>query len=882
MPIEKKQFSPENFLIDAARAILQENRAPDLSGITVLLPNLQCASSLSLELRKAAGLPFVLLPGMTTFSAFADISGLEFTPESRRAAKIYLALRDKDWFGEIDLWRISRELLKLFDEMTRWRVPLPTSLPDFSKLLEKAYRARAGESLMFEARLIHELWHVMESGDLSEAAAYQIKLSMLAKRASGPLYALALDGLTPAEDAFLELWSGKAPVRVYSEVRHGFYRDVWPDRNTERDLKSRAEDFYGQASPVAATVSLFCAKSLEEEAEAAEIRIRKWLFEGKRRIALVALDRLAARRTRALLERAEILVSDETGWTFSTTSASTVLVRLLDSVASDFYHEDLLDLLKSPFIFSDWTLDAKREAVHFLEQAIRKNSIVSGLDHCSRLATESTEAARALEAVRDASRLFARRSMRLSEWLDALFEGLDILGISIGLKADLAGEALIARLYQFREELVPELGRFGFGAWRRWLDMQLEAMTFRDTGIESCVVFTHLHAVRLREFEAVVLLGCDAAHLPAEADQGLFFNQAVRAELKLPLMDEARRRQLADLSGLLCRSGEVWASWQSLKQGEPNLLSPHLEQLNAFHLHAFGMDLIDRDFSKLIPLLRLEQRRSPHMAGTTRPAPAIVQELVPESISASGYNSLLACPYQYYAARILRLAPLEEAERVLEKADYGSYLHKILYLFHSKHHEIRSLSDPIGELERLSDDIFLEAVEADYLSHGWALRWRAMIPAYIEWQLEREKQGWEIDRVEAAGCLEILLEGGRKLTLKGRIDRVDSSKEGASILDYKTRSANALKEAISSPGEDVQLAVYALLLGEPVSEAAFLSLDGQVTMVSPEDVLAPEIRERLSRIFEMMYAGVRLPAQGLEKVCEYCEMRGLCRKDYWA
>lgn len=875
MPIETRRFPPESFLRDAAHALADENRRADLSGITVLLPNLHAATEFALELRSAAGFPYVLLPRMATLSSFA--SPAEFVPESLRGARLYLALREKNWFRENDLWHLSGELLGLFDELTRWKVLLPRDQGEFSSMLEKAYRARMGEPLRFEARLIHELWHAMESEGLGEAAAYQTKLAGLAESPSGPLYVLAPDDFTPAEQAFFAAWSEKAPVSLYSEEKSGFYGAAWGE--SEKSLGERAEDFRSTGRPLA-NLKLFCAKNLEDEAEAAQIRIRQWLVAGKRRIALVALDRLAARRARALLERAEILVSDETGWTFSTTSASTVLIRLLDSAASDFYHEDMLDLLKSPFVFSDWLPESKRGAVYFLEQAIRKHNVVSGLDHYERLNLEP-DAEKAVAALKAVSKRLSKRSMTLAGWLDALADCLDILGITAGLGADMAGESLLEAISLMKKELSGESGRFGFGSWRRWLDMQLESMTFRDSGIRSPVVFTHLHASRLRKFDAVVLMGCDAAHFPSEPGHDIFFNQAVRAELKLPLRETHARRQLDDLSGLLCRSGEVWASWQSLKNGEPNLLSPYLEALSAFHHHAFGTDLMDRDFSTYIPMMRLEKRR-PEIGITLRPAPGVPGELVPESISASGYNSLLACPYQYYAGKILGLSPLEEAEKVMEKADYGSYLHKILYLFHKKYPEITALPEAQDELERLSDAVFREAVEADYLSHGWALRWKAMMPQYLEWQKKRESEGWRIERIEEEGRHDIALECGRKLTLKGRIDRADASKAGMSVIDYKTQNAAILKGKLAEPGEDVQLAVYALLLQEPVIDSAFLSLDGQVKAVSPEETMASEVSARLAEIFDEIHGGAGLPAQGIESVCAHCDMRGLCRKDYWA
>ena len=868
-PIEKRAFPPESFLKAAAAAVVGENA--DLSCVTVILPDIHVAPEFALELGKASGLPCVLLPQMTTFSGLA--SPLDHAPESARTARLFVALKDRKWLREGDLWLVSREFVRLFDELTRWNVAMPADQDEFASMLKDAYKARVNEPLMFEARLIFELWHVMEKESLSMAAAYAMKLAGLARHASNPLYVLGQQDFIPAEEAFLSSWAERAPVRLYSESRTGLYSEAWAE---EGNIGERAK---ACLSPPLRNFRLYCARSLEEESEAAQIKVRQWLAEGKRKIAVVALDRLSARRTRALLERAEILVSDETGWTFSTTSASSVLARLLESVAADFYHEGLLDLMKSPFIFSDWPVESKKRAVHVLEQAIRKNSVVSGLDHYSRLDLES-EATDALVALKSAAKCLSRRSMTLSGWLSALFQSLDRLGIRAGLMADTAGVALMDALSLLEEELSDEEGTFGFNAFRRWLDMQLESMTFRDTGIKSPVLFTHLGATRGRSFDAVILLGCDADRLPKEADSGLFFNQSVRAQLGLPLREKERNRQLDDLSGLLCRSGEIWASWQSSKKNEPNLLSPFIDRLNAFHLHAFGTDLVDLEFSRHIPAFRLEKKRS-GIGPSVRPSPSIPENLVPVSISASGYNSLLACPYQYYGKAVLALVPLEEAEKMLEKADYGSHLHEILHLFHSRHPSISDLSNAEEVLWNLSEEVFRDAVEADYLSHGWALRWRKSIPRYVEWQKKREKEGWKVERTEEARRLEFLLECGKKVELRGRIDRIDSCGKDISLIDYKTQSMAVLREKLIAAGEDVQLAVYALLLDEPVHDALYVSLDGEVRSVSPESLLAVEVGERLVEIFEGMHEGANLPAQGTERECSRCEMRGLCRKDYW-
>src|SRR5437667_2769489 len=80
-------------------------------------------------------------------------------------------------------------------------------------------------------------------------------------------------------------------------------------------------------------VSLMPAASLEEEAQQGAQTILNWLQAGKSTIAIVAQDRVVARRIRALLERAEVFVADETGWKLSTTRAAAALAAWFEVIA---------------------------------------------------------------------------------------------------------------------------------------------------------------------------------------------------------------------------------------------------------------------------------------------------------------------------------------------------------------------------------------------------------------------------------------------------------------------------------------------------------------------------------------------------------------------
>lgn len=881
----------------AARLVRQEApRLPDLTGVTVLLPHLRAAADFSRELGREAGLPALLLPKISTLRDWAEsVPGQEPLPDSRRETMLYQVLRDGNWFPETDLWQVSAELRQLADELTRWRVALPDSWDDFADRLARAYRAKTNASLRFEAKLVHEMWFALarDSGTPDRESAYSLRLAALAEAAPGPLYAVGLEDLSPAENAFLDAYAQHQPVHRIDAPKPDpiaqTLRAVWPAGDAP-PLRQRAST--ASTAALNGRLALFGAHSLEQEAQAVDLKVRQWLVDGKSPIAIVAQDRLVARRARALLERAGVLVEDETGWTLSTSSASTVVRRWLDCLASRFYHLDLLDLLKSPFLLADWEPARRKEAVYGLERLLRERSIVSHLNRYLDAAKRREgldDAVALLERLAAAQALFTRRARSLSAWLHTLNESLTLLGIQPGLEKDIAGRQLLQLLKNRQRELSHEPATFALAEWKQWLYRLLDGATFRDERIASPVVFTHLANARLRAFDGVVIAGADATHLPGKDAGQLFFNQSVREELGLPGRAADLARQERELVDVLADSGEVFVTWQARKDGEPNLLSPWFERLETFHRLSQGKGLRDDAFAARIAASQIahEQNDQPASSLAAAPRPALPDTLIPAAISASGYNSLLACPYQFYARHGLHLNELDEVQEGLEKRDYGEFIHAILCRFHEIHPTITGGDDAAlqAELAAITDDVFAAATEASYLSHAWSLRWKALIPAYLEWQRSRETVGWRVEESEAQRTRDLPLPDGRTLTLKGRLDRADGNRNTFAVLDYKAQGVKKLKDKLKQPGEDVQLPVYALLHGGDVTEAAFVSLDrdGVESIPLEQDVseLGAAVEARLAELFDALHRGAGLPAQGLPEVCEWCEMRGLCRKDHW-
>ncbi|MFH2139663.1 MAG: PD-(D/E)XK nuclease family protein [Pseudomonadota bacterium] len=837
-----------------AQRILAAHPAPDLRGITVILPNMHAAQPLAQALMRRAQVPALLLPQMVTLNEWAQSVPLDapIASDSQRSAMLYQQLRKLQWFENADLWSMTQELLKLFDELTHALHALPDDADTFAAAVQQAYQARQNTTLQLEARLVFELWHAMQSGEeLDAARAYQMRLAKLAQQADRPLYVLRASEWDALEQRFLEEYEQRALVKVF-DVR-------------EMDVPSRAPKF-------------FAATSLEQEAHAAAMQVRLWLQAGKKNIAIVAQDRVAARRARALLERAEILVADETGWTFATLSVSTVLDRWLTALQSDFYHHDLLDLLKSPYIFADMTAGERKAAVYQLEQLLRKQGVVAGLENFVALTVQEVALHQPLARLRQAAALLEQnRKHTLAEWLAALQQSLNLLGIDAGLQQDDAGQQLLRALQNWQQELHGDEGRYHFAEWRRWLAQQLDTETFRDSSIDSPVRFTHLAATRWRSFDAVLMLGCDAAHLPSAGDGGRWFNDAVRATLNLPTLAFHAVRQHDDLRALLAMNDEVLVTWQKEQNGEARLLSPFLQMLRDAHQQAHGDDLSEW---VLHAYMATEEARQVALPQSEQPVPAVSPDSVPTSISISGYNALVACPYQYYARHILKLNELDEVQEAIEKRDYGERVHGVLQRFHEQYLLVMQgdLAEMEAALQRISEEEFADLLAHDFTAQAWLARWYQSLPAYLDWQIKRETEGWRYAESEQA--FDWPLDGIR---LRGRIDRLDVRGEEKLVLDYKTQSDSLLRNKLKEPGEDVQLACYAY--AHEAADAAFVSIEsGKVKQVAPQEdvpLLAQLNAERLEQVMGEIRGGAGLPANGIDAVCAYCEVRGVCRKGEW-
>jgi len=81
---------------------------------------------------------------------------------------------------------------------------------------------------------------------------------------------------------------------------------------------------------------------------------------------------------------------------------------------------------------------------------------------------------------------------------------------------------------------------------------------------------TSLGGACLRGFEAVVLIGVDAGHLPSGTEPGVLMSAGVRRDLGLATAADLHRAQAVELATLLCSVPRVAATWR-VREGDERL-----------------------------------------------------------------------------------------------------------------------------------------------------------------------------------------------------------------------------------------------------------------------------------------------------------------------
>jgi ATP-dependent helicase/nuclease subunit B len=884
-----------------ADAIVEAMRGTEPSGWAVVVAHAAVAPALREALRRrcaADGRPWVpppirtpqqwldalapaaaIEPGVRVLDAMAALEAAAPQAAARRAPADRLAYAD----GVLQVVDATRRALAL---------GLIDGAASAEAGLGRGYVGAAAEThLQADLSLLRQLANALGDGAPSPAEIEATRLQRVARHwAAGAAGVAWIDWQPPgpAEAALRRAFEAAAPAGCWLRVgpdpatlaaRAPVLAAAWPECFGLPLLPLPRRRAAALEAPSPAGPLVLHAHDREQEALLAAHWVHARLREARAagndapRLVIVALDRWLARRVRALLERAAVLVDDREGWLLSTTVAAHAVIGWLDAVRSDGYWDDLLGWLDSRFVQPP----GGRALAGWIERQAAEAGWLRGW---SALAADDDGSAP--EALAALCRLAAQQGARqgLAAHLATLVAVLAWAGATGPLAQDEAGRQVLALLQGLRRDAarVAQAAPMSCAEFRAWLAVLLERRRFHGA-IDSPVVMCGLADAAARAPESVLVLGAAQGLLPSAPPPLPLLTDASRAALGLPTAAAFGAAQQRDLVLLLASAASAAITCRT-DAADGTRPGPWVERLH--DVAGDGGPLGERDdrCGVVRPLSGEPVPRRETALGT-----------MPVRIAVSGVERLVSCPFRFLVHDGWRLREPAQPADVPGARERGDLVHAVLARFHALVAE-RGLPLDFDHRPALRDLLVAVTDDADHgrgaggAVLGEAAEWRAALDGYLDWAIGDAAAGWRWLEAEADASLQVLPpddEGRGGVRVDGRLDRVDVGPVGLRVIDYKLGDPARLKAIARDPSRAAQLALYAWMRegDAPVATSGYLSVrrdaTGWLPLAGPLDAAVGLWRERLPDALRRIRAGVPLAAIGGD--CGHCAARGVCRKD---
>jgi ATP-dependent helicase/nuclease subunit B len=357
----------------------------------------------------------------------------------------------------------------------------------------------------------------------------------------------------------------------------------------------------------------------------------------------------------------------------------------------------------------------------------------------------------------------------------------------------------------------------------------------------------------LDDAPALIVTGMNEGSVPGSLNSDLFLPNQLRRAMDIEDNDRRYARDAYAFSFLAAsRERLCLISGRRSADGDPLLPSRLLfacddttmaRRVMEFFSTETGPSKSKMTAGKLRP--RVEQSR------LEVPRPRKLAEPI-RSMRVTEFKDYLGCPYRYYLRHVLKLERLDDSAEELDGATFGSLAHQVLSELGNDKDVAVADADTIARFLNTRLDAALRVqfgqkpmpsilVQAEQL--------RRRLAALAKWQADWAAQGWRVQYVEVSPAegKAYLPVDGRRMFLRGRIDRIDieESSGRCMIFDYKTsddaKSPDKAHRKKSGEWIDLQLPLYrhlakGLKLAGTV-ELAYINLPKDISKVG-HDVAA--------------------------------------------
>ncbi|MFO7675582.1 MAG: PD-(D/E)XK nuclease family protein [bacterium] len=589
------------------------------------------------------------------------------------------------------------------------------------------------------------------------------------------------------------------------------------------------------------------------------------------------------------------------------------VLDLLEAVAHDFERMPFAAALSSPWLAGLLQLPADTDdtgrdrAADAVNNLSRRAGIIKGRNNWRRLATrlaaaesrlsvEDAELARDLETrIRRAIGLaikmlesadnFGRQAARLKAFLEAVKFGSsldpDAPGISPLLEDRSAFYDALDSLVEFETEFGAEPGPRA--AFIRALEYLVGLCGRAADPPPAGVLVVGLAETTGLHPSHVVVGGLTESNLPGRRSADPILPERLRRALGMPDLDHHRDWQRYNLRRTIESGADAsFLCFHDSDGDKPVLPTPLLEiPTRAFPAPAALFSEAEEQFADGSRAGRpfADRDNTVNFSADPRARAALARRYGPDRpFSVTGLEFYRACPYRYYVERVLGLESTDEPQYAIDARQWGSVIHDALSRLYA--------DGPVEmpKLEPAARRALDAALKGADLPRFWAETARRVftniLPRFLTIEQALRDAGWRPERVELS------LSGpvAENLTVRGRVDRVDSGPGGQIILDYKTGEKTVHPREVLEERTHLQLPLYTRLLeaetGRPVANAAIYSLRrDRPGWLADDRLQLAELVEAAVKTAVETAAAIRVgrfPAEPAGSACQYCDLDWLC------
>lgn len=424
------------------------------------------------------------------------------------------------------------------------------------------------------------------------------------------------------------------------------------------------------------------------------------------------------------------------------------------------------------------------------------------------------------------------------------------------LEAEAENIATMVREERFYfERLIRHLGENSLRALLHLFVNRIKGRSIDDVRGGKVTVMGVLET-RACRFDGVVIVDFNESYVPHRSDKDLFINSGVRGRAGLPTTPEREALQKQFYYMLISRAKRVEIAYV---QNESVLPSRFLKELGI----ASSRQYDDEEWAEIL-FARTPRRQK---------AVDIIEgeyDFANRPLSATGLKTFLECPRRFYYRYVEGLTPHKMPREMPEEYEIGNTLHNALRdVYTSLQHYPDAKTLETAMAQALAEHSGTSPLER-FLQQLWLKR--------LEPFFRREAERFTTVRVDA--CEIALKQTYGRLTLEGRIDRIDRGPDGLEVLDYKSGKYALYTSGNVENATDFQLEFYTLLAAQrgEVAYSGYYDLNSGAIVTDPTHTRKMELlTAHLQTLQEKTHYSFDMTEE--LKRCRFCDFAYLCGRE---